>query len=40
MSEETSNGLWDDAEIICAYTRAQALQVDPGHPREGEDSES
>ena len=26
MSEETSKGLWDDAEIIYAYTRAQAIE--------------
>jgi uncharacterized protein DUF6573 len=26
MSEETSKGFWDDAEIIYAYTRAQALE--------------
>jgi hypothetical protein len=26
MSEETTKGLWDDAEIIYAYTRAQALE--------------
>jgi hypothetical protein len=25
MSEETSKGFWDDAEIIYAYTRAQAI---------------
>ena len=26
MSEETSKGFWDDAEVIYAYTRAQALE--------------
>ena len=26
MSEETSKGFWDDAEIIYAYTRAQAIE--------------
>jgi hypothetical protein len=26
MSEETSKGLWDAAEIIYAYTRAQAIE--------------
>ena len=25
MSEETSKGFWDDAEVIHAYTRAQAV---------------
>jgi hypothetical protein len=25
MSEETNKGFWDDAEIIYAYTRAQAI---------------
>ncbi len=26
MSEETTEGFWDDAEVIYAYTRAQALE--------------
>jgi hypothetical protein len=26
MSEETSKGFWDDAEIIYAYTRTQAIE--------------
>jgi hypothetical protein len=26
MSEETNKGFWDDAEIIYAYTRAQAIE--------------
>ena len=26
MTEETSKGFWDDAEVIYAYTRAQALE--------------
>ena len=26
MSEETSKGFWDDAEVIYAFTRAQALE--------------
>ena len=26
MSEETSKGFWDGAEVIYAYTRAQALE--------------
>jgi hypothetical protein len=26
MSEETTKGFWDDAEVIYAYTRAQALE--------------
>jgi hypothetical protein len=26
MSEETSKGFWDDAEVIYAYTRAQTLE--------------
>jgi hypothetical protein len=26
MSEETSKGFWDDAEVISSYTRAQALE--------------
>jgi hypothetical protein len=26
MSDETGKGFWDDAEIIYAYTRAQALE--------------
>jgi len=26
MSEETSKGFWDDAEVIYAYTRAQAIE--------------
>jgi uncharacterized protein DUF6573 len=26
MSEETGKGFWDDAEVIYAYTRAQALE--------------
>ena len=26
MTEETSNGFWDDAEVIYAYTRTQALE--------------
>jgi hypothetical protein len=26
MSEETSKGFWDDAEVIYAYTRTQALE--------------
>jgi hypothetical protein len=26
MSEETSKSFWDDAEVIYAYTRAQALE--------------
>ena len=26
MSEETSKGFWEDAEVIYAYTRAQALE--------------
>src|SRR5713226_2372951 len=26
MSEETSKGFWDDADVIYAYTRAQALE--------------
>jgi len=26
MNEETGKGFWDDAEIIYAYTRAQALE--------------
>jgi hypothetical protein len=26
MSEETDKGFWDDAEVIYAYTRAQALE--------------
>jgi hypothetical protein len=26
MSQETSKGFWDDAEIIYAYTRAQAIE--------------
>ena len=26
MSNETSKGFWDDAEVIYAYTRAQALE--------------
>jgi hypothetical protein len=26
MSEETSKGLWDDAEVISSYTRAQAIE--------------
>ena len=26
MSNETSKGFWDDAEIIYAYTRAQAME--------------
>ena len=26
MSEETSKGFWDDAEVISSYTRAQAME--------------
>ncbi len=26
MSEETSKGFWDEAEVIYAYTRAQAIE--------------
>lgn len=26
MSDETSKGFWDDAEVIYSYTRAQALE--------------
>jgi len=26
MSEETNKGFWDDAEVVYAYTRAQALE--------------
>ncbi len=26
MSEETSKGFWDDAEVISTYTRAQAIE--------------
>src|SRR5947209_19701172 len=26
MNEETGKGFWDDAEVIYAYTRAQALE--------------
>jgi hypothetical protein len=26
MSEETTKGFWDDAEVISIYTRAQALE--------------
>ena len=26
MSEQTGKGFWDDAEVIYAYTRAQALE--------------
>jgi hypothetical protein len=26
MNEETAKGFWDDAEVIYAYTRAQALE--------------
>jgi len=26
MSEETTKGFWDDAEVISTYTRAQALE--------------
>ena len=26
MSEETDRGFWDDAEVVYAYTRAQALE--------------
>jgi hypothetical protein len=26
MSEETTKGFWDDAEVISSYTRAQAIE--------------
>lgn len=26
MSEESSKGFWDDAEVTCTYSRAQALE--------------
>ena len=26
MSEETTKGFWDEAEVIYAYTRAQAIE--------------